>query len=47
MLAQSQPLKTIADLMGHRSIETTRIYTKVDYEQLRTVALPWPKEREQ
>ena len=47
MLAQSQPLKTIADMMGHRSIETTRIYTKVDFEQLRAVALPWPKEDEQ
>jgi site-specific recombinase XerD len=43
MLAQGQPLKTIADLLGHRSIETTRIYTKVDYTRLHEVALPWPR----
>jgi integrase len=43
-LAQGQRLKTIADLFGHRSIESTRIYTKVDYTQLRSVGLPWPEE---
>jgi integrase/recombinase XerD len=43
-LAQGQRLKTIADLLGHRSIESTRIYTKVDYTQLRSVGLPWPEE---
>jgi site-specific recombinase XerD len=43
-LAQGQRLKTIADLLGHRSIESTRIYTKVDYTQLRSVGLPWPGE---
>jgi integrase/recombinase XerD len=44
LLAAGQPLKTIADLLGHRSLETTRIYAKVDFARLRTVALPWPKE---
>lgn len=44
MLAEGRPLKTIADLIGHRSIETTRIYTKVDFAHLRTVPLPWPEE---
>jgi site-specific recombinase XerD len=43
-LGQGQRLKTIADLLGHRSIESTRIYTKVDYTQLRSVGLPWPEE---
>jgi site-specific recombinase XerD len=43
-LAQGQPLKTIADLLGHRSLESTRIYTKVDLAQLRTVGLSWPVE---
>jgi len=43
-LAQGQRLKTIADLLGHKSIESTRIYTKVDYTQLRSVGLPWPGE---
>jgi len=43
-LAQGQRLKTLADLLGHRSLESTRIYTKVDYPQLRSVGLPWPEE---
>jgi site-specific recombinase XerD len=43
-LAQGQPLKTIADLLGHRSLESTCIYTKVDLAQLRTVGLSWPIE---
>jgi integrase len=42
--AQGQSLKTVADLLGHRSIESTRIYTKVDYTQLRSVGLGWPEE---
>lgn len=44
MLAEGHTLKTIADLLGHRSIETTRIYAKVDHNRLREVALPWPGE---
>lgn len=44
MLEEGRPLKTIADLLGHRSLETTRIYTKVDIGRLRTVPLPWPEE---
>ena len=44
MLAEGQSLKTMADLLGHRRWETTRLYTKVDIGQLRTVALPWPEE---
>lgn len=42
--AQGHCLKTVADLLGHRSIESTRIYAKVDYPQLRQVGLPWPAE---
>jgi integrase/recombinase XerD len=42
--AQGQRLKTVADLLGHRSLESTRIYTKVDYAQLRSVGLCWPVE---
>lgn len=44
MLNQGNALKTIADLLGHRLIETTRIYAKVDSSRLRQVALPWPLE---
>lgn len=36
------PIKQIADLLGHRSIDTTAIYAKVDLRSLRQVALPWP-----
>ena len=44
MLEEGRPLKTIADLLGHRSLETTRIYAKLDLGHLRTVPLPWPEE---
>jgi integrase/recombinase XerD len=39
-------LKQVADLLGHRSIDTTSIYAKVDLRALALVALPWPSERE-
>lgn len=39
-------LKQIADLLGHRSIDTTSIYAKVDLRALAQVALPWPSELE-
>ena len=35
-------IKQIADLLGHRSIDTTAIYAKVDLASLTQVALPWP-----
>lgn len=35
-------LKEIADLMRHRSLDTTVIYARVDVDSLRAVALPWP-----
>jgi len=36
-------LKAIADILGHRSIDTTAIYTKVDIGRLAEVPLPWPE----
>jgi integrase/recombinase XerD len=36
-------LKLIADLLGHRSLEATKRYAHVNLEELRQVALPWPK----
>ena len=39
-------IKQIADLLGHRSIDTTAIYTKVDLRSLASVALPWPTRSE-
>jgi integrase/recombinase XerD len=35
-------LRQIADLLGHASLATTRIYAAVDVAALREVALPWP-----
>jgi integrase/recombinase XerD len=42
MLRQGASLSEIGELLGHRSPETTKIYTKVDLDALRTLALPWP-----
>lgn len=39
------PLKQIADLLGHKSLDTTAIYAKVDLRSLRRVALAWPTAR--
>ena len=36
-------LKEVADVLGHRSLDTTAIYTKVDVARLTAVALPWPE----
>ena len=44
MLAQGHSLKSIADVLGHRHLGSTFIYTKVDFTRLRKVALPWPGE---
>jgi integrase/recombinase XerD len=43
MLAAGRSLKVIADLLGHRQLDTTRIYAKVDFVQLREAALAWPE----
>jgi integrase/recombinase XerD len=42
MLRQGASLGEIGELLGHHSLETTKIYTKVDLDALRTLALPWP-----
>ena len=36
-------LKEVADLLGHRSIETSAVYAKVNLPALCAVALPWPE----
>jgi site-specific recombinase XerD len=36
-------LKEVADVLGHRSLDTTALYTKVDLPTLAAVALPWPE----
>jgi hypothetical protein len=39
MLRQGASLGEIGELLGHRHPQTTKIYTKVDLEALRTLAL--------
>lgn len=38
------PLKHISDLLGHRDLDSTLIYTMVDFEGLAGTALRWPEE---
>ena len=42
MLRGGASLTQIGEVLGHRSLETTKIYAKVDLDALRTLALPWP-----
>ena len=44
-LAHDFPIKAIADVLGHRCINTTFIYTKADLKTLRQVVMPWPEGR--
>jgi site-specific recombinase XerD len=46
MLNKGATLKQIADFLGHKSIDTTTLYTKVDLTTLARVALPWPGRKE-
>jgi len=41
LLQEGAPLKEIADILRHRSLDTSAIYAKVDTNRLAAVALPW------
>lgn len=43
LLGRGAGLREIADLFGHSSLATTRIYAAVDVAALREMALPWPQ----
>jgi site-specific recombinase XerD len=43
LLRNGASLKEIADILRHRSIETTAIYAKVDTQSLQRVIVPWPE----
>lgn len=45
MVRAGATIKEVADVLGHRSIDMTAIYTKVDLPRLSAVALPFPKVR--
>ncbi|SCC91187.1 Site-specific recombinase XerD [Thiomonas sp. X19] len=42
LLAGGSSLKEVADVLRHRSLNTTLIYAKLDSARLVEVALPWP-----
>ena len=42
MLQGGATLKEIADVLRHRSLDTTAIYAKVDLTRLSAIAQPWP-----
>ena len=42
MVRQGASLGEIGDVLGHRHPQTTKIYSKVNVEALRALALPWP-----
>lgn len=42
LVSQRRPINEVADLLGHRSIDTTAIYVKVAVTQLADLALPFP-----
>jgi len=43
LLGNGHSIKTIADMLGHRDINSTFIYTKVDFRTLTDVPLDWPE----
>jgi len=43
VLQAGQPVKVIADLLGHRSLHTVAVYAKVDFARLLEVAIEWPE----
>jgi integrase/recombinase XerD len=43
MLRNGASLQDVADILRHRSIQTTQIYAKVDVTALRQIAQPWPE----
>ena len=44
MVAAHVPLERIAQVLRHRSLQSTAIYARVDLDQLRLLAAPWPQE---
>lgn len=42
LLEQGGSLKEVADVLRHRSLNTSLIYAKIDSHRLQAVALPWP-----
>jgi site-specific recombinase XerD len=45
MVREGASLKEVADVLRHRSLDTTTMYARVDLPALRSVAMPWPEVR--
>jgi site-specific recombinase XerD len=45
MLREGATMREIAEILRHRSLNTTRIYAKVDLTSLRELTIPWPEIR--
>jgi len=43
LVQKGASLKAVADLLGHRQLQTTLIYAKVNQPMLASVAQPWPE----
>ncbi|MGB7501976.1 MAG: tyrosine-type recombinase/integrase [Azonexus sp.] len=43
LVENGSSLKEVADVLRHRSLETSRIYAKLDTPNLAGVVLPWPE----
>lgn len=42
MVNSGGSIKDVADVLRHRSLNTSLIYAKLDQQRLTEVALPWP-----
>ena len=42
MLRRGASMIEVSQVLRHRDLATTAIYAKIDFDTLRTVALPWP-----
>jgi integrase/recombinase XerD len=42
MVAAHVPLQRIGQVLRHHSLQSTAIYARVDLDQLRLLAAPWP-----
>jgi site-specific recombinase XerD len=42
MVKRGVPLAEIGQVLRHRSLSSTAIYARVDLDQLRQLAQPWP-----
>jgi integrase len=43
MVCGSEPFKHVADMLGHKILNSTMIYTKIDLPSMRQATLEWPE----